>query len=607
MIRALSRMSFIIAAFWAVGICSPSAQSQTYEASSFQSERFHPRSAFDGDMGSRWSADFKSKDGWIQVTYPKKRKFKSVTISSGIRELRGAPKTFTIFSGEPGKLKAIKTITGNMEDGKTFKFSSKPARTWRIEIAERINDRWSCTISEIVFHDGSKKKPKDSREKSGGGSGPTYSAWTKSRGGNSIGNAFDGNEKTHFEANKKGDGGWIEIEYPEEQTFDALMMRHLGETGRGVPQEFSVQIKKGRRWKDLASTKANFTNQPKIKFKPTTSKTWRIKVNKLVNDRSYWSPGEIKFLNLGGADFLPEPIAKYDQEKVNKAIDDGMEWLKKKQKPDGNFPSKSAKEFPMGVMSLGALALRKSGLERDDPMIQDFVKRIAKFKLEKTYSVALYAMFLRSVSKTKYTDKLQTMADWLAAKQGPEGLWGYPTGRVDVSNAQYALLGLKACVQGGAKVDKKVWKKAWDWFLKNPEKTGGFHYVPKKKVKVDPITGSMTAAALACLKICGQHLPKDRGRLKASEKVSAQALKWLGDRFVAEMNPGSGRSHYYYLYGVERVGSYYRLRRLGNKPWYATGAKHLVEFQYSNGSWHNNFEDTCFALLFLNRASTTGG
>ncbi|MFT7619318.1 MAG: hypothetical protein ACI97A_002968 [Planctomycetota bacterium] len=605
MFRALNQSVnlFLLLAF--ILAFSPSLLSQEYEASSFQSGNFHPRSAFDGDIGSRWSANFKEKTGWIQVTYATKKKFKSVTIKSGISDLKGAPKTFDILSGEPGKLKVVKTITGNTEDDKTFKFSSKPARVWRIDVKERINTRWSPTISEIVFNGDGKAAKTDERESAGGESGPQYTAWTKSRGGNSLGEAFDGDESSRFEANKSGPG-WIAISYPEEKTFDAVMMRHVGESGKGVPRDFTVQYKSGKRWKDLGTKLGNFTNQPKLRFKEMTAKEWRVKLNNLVDSRSRWSPGEIKFIQLGEVDFLPEPDAQYDQEKVNKAIDHGMEWLRKKQKSNGNFPSKSAKEFPMGVMSLGALALRKSGLDRNDPMIQDFVTRIAKLKLDKTYSVALYAMFLRSVSKTKYADKLQTLADWLAERQGPEGLWGYPTGRVDLSNAQYALLGLKAAVEGGAKVDKKIWQKSWDWFIKHPEKNGGYRYVPKKKLKEDPITGSMTAAALACLKICQGQLPKDRARARASVEVMAEALEWLGDHFVAEMNPGSGRSHYYYLYGVERVGSYYKLRRLGKKPWYASGAKHLVEFQFSNGSWHNNFEDTCFALLFLNRASTSG-
>ncbi len=85
-----------------------SATAQTYEASSFQSQKVHPRAAFDGDEGSRWSAKYEDKTGWIQVTYDESRKFKSVTIFANTRELRGAPKTFEILSGAPVKLKVIK-------------------------------------------------------------------------------------------------------------------------------------------------------------------------------------------------------------------------------------------------------------------------------------------------------------------------------------------------------------------------------------------------------------------------------------------------------------------------------------------------------------------
>ena len=138
------------------------------------------------------------------------------------------------------------------------------------------------------------------------------------------------------------------------------------------------------------------------------------------------------------------------------------------------------------------------------------------------------------------------------------------------------------------------------------QNTGGFNYVPHGKAARDPSTGSMTAAALACFDICLEALPRDGGRRKKSEKVIEAAFAWIDARFTVTQNPNSPMSHYYWLYGVERVGAFWDRRELGGRRWYPDGAMELVDWQRRDGSWHGDLVDTCFALLFLNRASMTG-
>lgn len=115
----------------------------------------------------------------------------------------------------------------------------------------------------------------------------------------------------------------------------------------------------------------------------------------------------------------------------------------------------------------------------------------------------------------------------------------------------------------------------------------------------------MTAAGIACLKICQDRLSKNRGAQQKAEAGIQKGLTWLAARFQVALNPNSHQSHYYYLYGVERVGSFLGIKKIGEHVWYDEGAAHLVGFQWSDGSWHRSIEDTCFALLFLNRASLT--
>ena len=48
------------------------------------------------------------------------------------------------------------------------------------------------------------------------------------------------------------------------------------------------------------------------------------------------------------------------------------------------------------------------------------------------------------------------------------------------------------------------------------------------------------------------------------------------------------------LFGTERIGSH---------KWYREGAEVLIENQEKNGSWKRNTVKTCFAILFLRRAT----
>lgn len=577
-------------------------RAQSYEASSFERDEFQPARAFDGDGGTRWSASFKDKTAWIQVTFPEARTFDRLTIVSGIRDLKGAPRDFEILAGDAvEKLKSLKKVTGNDQDRVETRFARTAAKIWRIDVTALINDRWSPTISEILFP-GADEKAVEAAIGTG-----RYSSSVPGLGGHEVDKAFDGDRRSRFEPADAKLPVWVQVQLDDKAEYDGVQIRHQAEGGFGVARKLEVQVLSGRRWKTVARHEGDFRDLQRVRFKPTTGTAWRIEVSELVDARPGWRPVEIDFVLLGEGDFAAEPAANPDQKKINEAIDRGMAWLQKERKPSGNWEVGNTKDYPLGVMALGALALRKSGLDRDDPVILDLVQRTEALPKQKVYSVALEAMFLRAVSKQRYTERLQALADWLADKQAPDGQWGYPDGRPDLSNMQYALLGLKAAVEGGAKVDDKVFEKAWDFAIKRPQKDGGYNYVAERKPKDEPTTGSMTAAGLAVHSICARMLPRDKTRAKAAEAPIAEALAWLDQRWVPEMNPGKGSSHYYWLYGLERVGAFFERREFGGRSWYAEGAQHLLDWQERDGSWsRRSYEDTCFALLFLNRASVTG-
>ena len=84
----------------------------------------------------------------------------------------------------------------------------------------------------------------------------------------------------------------------------------------------------------------------------------------------------------------------------------------------------------------------------------------------------------------------------------------------------------------------------------------------------------------------------------------------LGFAFLLKEHKGNW--NYYYLYGLERVGSLTRVEQMGTHWWYVEGARHLLAKQDKKGFWPGGDVQTAFALLFLRRAtsgkaSMTGG
>ena len=56
------------------------------------------------------------------------------------------------------------------------------------------------------------------------------------------------------------------------------------------------------------------------------------------------------------------------------------------------------------------------------------------------------------------------------------------------------------------------------------------------------------------------------------------------------------------MYALERVGMLYGTEIMMTHEWYPEGAKQLIDDQ-KGGSWGDGTRDTCFAILFLKRAT----
>ncbi|HZE96426.1 MAG TPA: hypothetical protein VE981_05340 [Planctomycetota bacterium] len=230
----------------------------------------------------------------------------------------------------------------------------------------------------------------------------------------------------------------------------------------------------------------------------------------------------------------------------------------------------------------------------------------------------------------------------------------------DNSNTQYAALGMRACHDSGIIIEGKVTDAAMKWIRDCQKKpTGpeedlveggvngpnnaknmpgvasgsgatvaGPSMVQRKAAPAGwcyrdhadhEAYGSMTAGSIGTLAIWDYIKDNDDGKKKSwkSDKNIHQGIQWIAKNFSVTYNPGpyehaqmakdSKNQYLYYMYALERAGLLYGTEMMGTHKWYPEGAKVLIETQAANGSWGDGTIDTCFAILFLKRATRALG
>jgi hypothetical protein len=187
--------------------------------------------------------------------------------------------------------------------------------------------------------------------------------------------------------------------------------------------------------------------------------------------------------------------------------------------------------------------------------------------------------------------------------------YGQANGDADLSATQFVLLALRAASQAGYPVEKtapRVWEMAAKYVRSCQDGSGGFRY----QVQGGPPTGSMTACGVACLVICREQMElADLPKVPGIDDAIKRGLDWLDQNFTPDRNPGSNH-HYYYLYGIERVGDLTGRKEFNKLDWYVRGARLLIAQQDADGKWvdgtafqPHDVLGTTFALLFLKRAT----
>ncbi len=319
---------------------------------------------------------------------------------------------------------------------------------------------------------------------------------------------------------------------------------------------------------------------------------------------------------------MPKPrkmtVKAITQAELAPAIKKGIAWLYRTQEPDGSWRGEGSGQF-FGNTALAAYTLVKCGVPRSHPRIQTAISLLRSRKLVTTYDVGCALMAYSAMQDPELKPYIEEYAEYLVkicgnGRKTTGGRWGYPyhIGNSealeywDLSNTQYALLGLRAARQVGVeKGNVTFWRRVAADLAADSKAYGGWGY------RRGTNTGSMTVAGIASLIICQEALGKHAGRKTAAlcKAGITRGLEWLGEHWSVSSNPEKTGNGWllYYLYGMERVGSFLNTHLLAGHDWHSEGSRVVLKRQNANGDWGGNDYDTCFALMFLTRGSRVSG
>lgn len=315
-------------------------------------------------------------------------------------------------------------------------------------------------------------------------------------------------------------------------------------------------------------------------------------------------------------------------EEIRRTIEQGVAFLKSRQKPDGSWDEMSTVER-CGSTALALLAMINCGLDKEDPALRrgmQFLRQHRGTQTGRNYAISLQTMVYCLVDpdrdralireNVQYLEQAQVRTNELHA-----GGWSYTpgTGGSDLSNSQFTMLALYEAERVGVSVQKTTWQRAYRYWSVAQNSDGSWGYGPIPGGGSREIRGSMTCAGLASLMMISSILGEDGASVRGDSiqcmqpvdgRISQQierGMNWLIRNFSVSENPRYGQWLFYYLYALERVGRMSNRRFIGKDDWYRAGADKILALRDRAvpGSWRSSQSGpvvaTSFALLFLSK------
>ncbi|MGH7139378.1 MAG: DUF4159 domain-containing protein, partial [Pirellulales bacterium] len=125
--------------------------------------------------------------------------------------------------------------------------------------------------------------------------------------------------------------------------------------------------------------------------------------------------------------FTPQTThADITAEKVNEAIERGVEYLKREQREDGSWPDPVG--YPGGITAICTLALLNCGADAKDDHVKNAINHLRTLKPSMTYSTALQTMVFCAAEPATNLALIKRNALWLEQNQKRAGemagAWG---------------------------------------------------------------------------------------------------------------------------------------------------------------------------------------
>lgn len=341
------------------------------------------------------------------------------------------------------------------------------------------------------------------------------------------------------------------------------------------------------------------------------------------------------------------PLNKEEQEKVNWAIDCGLDYLRGVQRPEGywNDGSERVRRHVVAFASLPALALLECGVKPGDDSIQRAAKvvRQGSIALTGTYEISLAILFLDRLGDIGDRELIRSLCLRLAAGQRSLGEWSYECPLLntaqekvlltklrkaedallkvsvdrdtlppsllkepvksrpktthlrsegDNSNTQFAILALWAARKYDLPLRPTV--TAVEIRFRCSQQKNGWGYYCHDKPDNSP-SSSMTCVGLLALALGYGWDKEDDKADKFMGKKEDQGIKLglfaLGDRLakrppviIAKGWP-KGRLDLYMLWTLERTAVICDVDTIGGWDWYRWGLYYVIPGQLGDGSW----------------------
>jgi squalene-hopene/tetraprenyl-beta-curcumene cyclase len=356
---------------------------------------------------------------------------------------------------------------------------------------------------------------------------------------------------------------------------------------------------------------------------------------------------QLGIMTLAAALLLSAPSQAADIEDVEKAIEEGVEFLKKRQNEDGSFGTPIVGQTALAIRAMAGSHLQ---LREEDPVVKKAVEWVKQAQQPDggiynprfgmgNYNTSIALMMFASLENPAYKDIMQKAANYVQggqkktdpAKDPNSGGFGYEADsnrEPDLSNTNWALDALHEAEAEGVEIDPETYKRV-KVFLNRLQNSDEVNDQPYAEVVDDG--GAIYRAGESK---AGKVIKRGRvgwrsygsmtyGMLKSyvyakldeNDPAVQGALKWIQNNYTVEENPGLENAGLYYYFVV-----FARAMRAIDKDtitdaygeehdWASDLADRMIKLQKDDGSWINSNERwyendpvlvTSYSILALN-------